>query len=87
MNEIFECLIPQEEKVIKVKDFRPISLVRSMYKIIAKVLANRLKKALPSTISKSQVAFIAWRQIRDQALIANEAVEDYRCCNKVGVIC
>lgn len=35
---------PQEDKAIKIKDFRPIDLITSVYKIIAKVLANDLKK-------------------------------------------
>lgn len=37
----------------RVKDFRPTSLITSVYKILAKVLANRLKRVLPSTIFDS----------------------------------
>jgi hypothetical protein len=40
------------------KDFRPISLVTKIYKIIAKVLANRLKGVLEKVVSKSQNSFV-----------------------------
>jgi hypothetical protein len=43
---------------IDLKDFHPISLVGGIYKIIAKVLANRSKVVLDKIISKSQSAFI-----------------------------
>lgn len=58
MLESYVCLIPKKESVIRVKDFRPISLITSMYKILAKVLANRLKRVLSSTISEEQGAFV-----------------------------
>lgn len=80
------CLIPKKDKANWVKDFRPISLITSVYKILAKVLANHLRKVLPSTISDSQGAFIVGRKILDQALLTNEAVEDYRAKRKEGVV-
>jgi hypothetical protein len=64
--------------VVEVKDFRPISLVSGIYKIIAKVLANRLKIVLENMISKSQNAFIKGRQmtqILDSVLIANVCID------------
>jgi hypothetical protein len=42
----FISLIPKVPGAVELKDFRPISLVRGIYKIIAKVLANRLKIVL-----------------------------------------
>lgn len=80
------CLIPKKDKANWVKDFRPISLITSVYKILAKVLANHLRKVLPSTISDSQGAFIVGRKILDQALLTYEAVEDYRAKRKEGVV-
>ncbi|KAL5552484.1 hypothetical protein UlMin_039885 [Ulmus minor] len=72
--------------VQQVKDFRPISLVSGVYKILAKVLANRLREVLEETISMTQGAFVHNRQILDVVLVATEAVEDYRKRKKRGVI-
>ena len=46
-------LIPKKTASLEVKDFRPISLVGGMYKILAKLLANRLRVVLPKIISNS----------------------------------
>jgi hypothetical protein len=43
LNATFIALIPKKPRVVDVKDFRPISLVSGVYKIITKVLANKLK--------------------------------------------
>ena len=51
------------------KDFRPISIVGSLYKLLAKVLANRLKEVVGKVISSSQNAFVQRRQIFDSVLI------------------
>ena len=51
-------------------DFRPISLVGSLYKIISKVLAIRLKHVMLEVIKDNQIAFIKGRQILDIVLIA-----------------
>ena len=53
-----------------------------MYKILSKVLANRLRFIMGSVISDSQSAFIKGRQILDGILMANEEVDKARKCNK-----
>ena len=63
-----------------------MSLVTSLSKIIAKVLTKKLQSVLGDTISKSQEAFVAGRQILDVVLVANKMVEDYKRCNKEGLI-
>ena len=60
-NETYICLIPKKANSSKVKDFRPISLFTSLYKIFAKVLSMRLKEVLADTIGESQGAFMAGR--------------------------
>jgi hypothetical protein len=61
LNATFVVLIPKKAGAIEIKNFRPISLVGSMYKIISKVLANRLKGVLGGLLSQSQNAFIQGR--------------------------
>ena len=60
-NETYIFLVPKKANSSKVKDFRPISLVTNIYKIIAKVLSSRLKEVLANTIGESQDAFVAGR--------------------------
>ncbi|GJZ93984.1 RNA-directed DNA polymerase, eukaryota [Tanacetum coccineum] len=68
----FIALIPKIQDAKFVKYFRPISLIGSVYKIIAKTLANRLCLVLPYLISDVQSAFVANRQILDGPFILNE---------------
>ncbi|GJR05936.1 retrovirus-related pol polyprotein from transposon TNT 1-94 [Tanacetum coccineum] len=55
-------------------DYRPISLISCVYKVISKLLASRLAKVIGSVISPNQSTFIKGRQILDDCLIANEIV-------------
>ena len=63
--------------------YRPISLIGSMYKIVAKILANRLKRVLSDIIDERQTAFIKGRHLLHGVLIANEVVvEEAKRCKK-----
>lgn len=55
-------------------DFRPISMSNVPYKLIAKILANRLKLLLPLIISETQSVFMFKRLIMDNILIAHETL-------------
>ena len=75
----FIVLVPKKSQTTKILDFRPINLVTSLYKIIAKVLLGRLRKVLNETIFfyfLSQGAFIEMRQILEVVLITNEVVDE-----------
>ncbi|GJX12486.1 RNA-directed DNA polymerase, eukaryota [Tanacetum coccineum] len=71
-NSSFIALIPKTQEAKLVKDFRPISLIGSMYKIIAKILANRLSLVISDLVSDVQSAFVSNRQILDGPFILNE---------------
>ncbi|GJS24794.1 RNA-directed DNA polymerase, eukaryota [Tanacetum coccineum] len=71
-NASFIALIPKIHDAKIVKDFRPISLIGSIYKIITKILANRLCFVLPSLISDVQSAFVSNRNILDGPFMLNE---------------
>ena len=57
-NASFLALIPKKVDIVEVKDFRTISLASEIYKIISKVLANRLCKVAHELILDSQNAFV-----------------------------
>ena len=59
LNATFIALIPKKAVVVDVKDFRPISLVGGVYKILAKVLAICLRMVLGEIISAPQNAFFS----------------------------
>ena len=74
VNHIFITLKPKKKSPEHVFDFRPIGLCNVLYKIFSKVLANRLKKFLPSIINEHQFAFAKDWLITDNILVAFETL-------------
>jgi hypothetical protein len=88
LNVTFVSLVlPKKADAMEMKDFRPISLVGGMYKILSKVLANRMKTVFGKIISNSQNAFIGGYQVLDSVLIANEVLDTCMRSAVLGVIC
>jgi hypothetical protein len=82
INHTFIALIRKVETPQRLNDFRPISLVGCLYKILAKVLANRLRMVMSSVITETQTAFVKDRQMLDGILIANEVVDEAKKAKK-----
>ncbi|KAL5567922.1 hypothetical protein UlMin_024497 [Ulmus minor] len=74
INETIITLLPKIKNPTRITEFRPISLCNVLYKIISKMLANRLRKIMDSVISQEQSAFIPGRLISDNAIIGFECL-------------
>ena len=87
LNTTFIVLVPKKAYAEAIRDFRLISLVSNIYKLIAKVLANRLKKVMAMLVNVAQNAFVAGRQILDASLITNEVVDSLLKRKERGILC
>ena len=75
-NASFMALIPKSNHPQSLNDYRPISLIGCMYKVISKLLANRLRTVISGIVDERQSAFIKDRHILHGILILNEVVEE-----------
>ena len=73
INKTFIAFIPKKKNPSSVTEYRPISLYNVFYKLIAKTLANRLKKVLNCIISPHQSAFILSKLITNNIIVAFDA--------------
>lgn len=78
INKTFLCLIPKIPNANNIKKFRPIGLCNTIYKVITKILANRIKPFLEKIISPFQTSFMQNRRASDNALTIQELVSNLR---------
>ncbi|KAL0313711.1 UNVERIFIED_CONTAM: hypothetical protein Scaly_2908000 [Sesamum calycinum] len=92
VNTTILALIPKVRVPSLVSDFRPISCCNVLYKVITKIIVQRLRSVLDKMISPSQNAFVPGRSIGDNILLAQEIFSGYnrqglpmRCALKVDL--
>eukprot|EP00253_Pinus_taeda_P025801 PITA_25801 len=86
LNSSFIALIPIQEQTLTPDRFRPIALCNVVYKIISKVVANRLKPLLPSLVSGEQVGYVEGRKILNNIIQAHEVVNSLTSKRKARMI-
>lgn len=85
INSTFIALIPNSDSPSSFNDFRPISLCNCLYKIIAKIIANRIRPILSQHISPEQFAFLENRQIHEAIGTTQEAIHSIRSKKLKGI--
>jgi hypothetical protein len=68
-------LIPKSGDQARLGNWRPITLLGILYKILAKVLAGRVQGVFPHVIRPNQTEFVEGRSILDNMYLAQEALE------------
>ncbi|GKV26314.1 hypothetical protein SLEP1_g35645 [Rubroshorea leprosula] len=86
LNVSYITLVPKKKNPTTLQEYRPITMVGCLYKILAKILSNRLKKVIGKIINSSQSAFLEGRQLVDGVLALNELVHYLKMKKKKGLL-
>jgi hypothetical protein len=86
LNSTFLALIPKENNSASFNDYRPISLCNLIYKVISKVLANRIKPILERCLSAEQLGFLKGRRIQDAIGAAHESLHNIKKKNSKSLV-
>lgn len=91
-NSTVLTLVPKSDHADTITNYRPITCCNTIYKVVSKMLTNRLKQILPEIISPNQSAFVAGRTIVQNILICQDLVRLYnrkqttsRCLIKIDL--
>lgn len=71
-NATLICLIPKYRNIVTLKNFRPIGLYNTTYKLVTKIIVNRIKPYLSSIIGPIQASFLSNRRVSNYAIIIQE---------------
>lgn len=82
----FLALIPKEANPTNFSKFHPISLYNSSYKILTKIITNRVKPLISSFIYENQGGFMQHRYIFDNIILVQEAIHSRKVVREVGFI-
>lgn len=85
-NASFIVLISKVTSPQGINDFRPISLIGCLYKIVTKILARRIKGVLPKLIDDRQSTFLGGRNMLDGVVVANEIVHAAKSDKKPTIL-
>jgi hypothetical protein len=86
INSTYLALIPKESNPETFARFRPISLCNASYKILAKLLANRIKPLLKKLISSPQGGFVEGRNILDNVIQVQEIIHSSKRRKEKGML-
>jgi len=86
LNAAFISLIPKQDSVQMADKYKPIALCNVVYKIISKVVANRLRPLLSHLVSEEHACYVEGRQILNNIIQAHEVVHTLISKKQAGMI-
>jgi hypothetical protein len=86
LNSTFLALIPKVNKPVSFDDYRSISLCNLIYKVISKILANRIKLIISKCLSSEQLGFLKGRRIHDTIGTAHETLHNIKKKNLKSLV-
>ena len=84
-NSTFLALIPKEKNAATIKTYIPILMCNSSYKILSKVISNRIKKVIPLLIFENLGGFIVGRHIYNNILLVQEVIHSSQSRKEAGM--
>jgi hypothetical protein len=78
LNSTFISLIPKTNNLTTFCDYRPISVCNLCYKLITKIIANRIRPILSRSLSVEQHGFLKGIQIHDAIGITHECLHNVK---------